>query len=116
LPDDSGGFPPNSTRKPAIAKIVERKRFARYTLGAMQCVQVTMIGEVCGSENYKPIEHRQNLCLAPGHITVPELKMTAIFFAPIPVQVEQHIEAPVETATRMLVKVGMDGSFPPTIR
>jgi len=79
----------------------------------MQCVQVTMIGEVCGSENYKPIEHRQNLCLAPGHITVPELKMTAIFFAPIPVQVEQHNEAPVETATRMLVKVGMDCELSP---
>src|SRR5713101_8304008 len=98
---------------PTIAEIVECERFARHALGALQWVRVTMIGEVCGPENHKSIEHRQNLRLAPGHITVPELKMTAIFLAPILVQVEQHIEAPVETVTRMLVKVGMDCELSP---
>src|SRR5437773_12449288 len=92
-------------RGPAIAEIVERQRLARHTVGALQWVRVTVIGKVCGSKNHKPVEHRQNLRLALSHITVPELKMTAVFLAPILVQVEQQIEAPVETVTRMLVEV-----------
>src|SRR6267143_1885274 len=95
-------------RGSAIGEVVQRKRFARNTLGALQWVRVTMIGKVRGSEHHEPIEHRQNLRLASSHVTIPELKMTAILLAPILVQVEQQIEAPVETVKRMLVEVSMD--------
>src|SRR6267143_6095480 len=61
----------------ALGEVVQRKRFARNTLGALQWVRVTMIGKVRGSEHHEPIEHRQNLRLASSHVTIPELKMTA---------------------------------------
>src|SRR5882762_9530815 len=96
---------------PAIAEVVERQGFSRHPLWTLQWVRVTVVGEIGGPKNHEPIEHRQNLRLASGHVAVPQLQVTAEILAPILVQVEQQIEAPVETVTRMLVEVGMDGQL-----
>src|SRR5665213_3017604 len=74
-------------RWPAIAEGIECKRLASHTLRALQWIGMTVIREVCRSEPHHAVEQRQNLGLAPRHIAAPQLKVAAILFAPVLVEV-----------------------------
>jgi hypothetical protein len=57
---------------------------------------MTVVRKVSRVENDATIEDRKDTSLAPGHLAVPELEIPSVFFFPIPVQVDDHVETAVE--------------------
>jgi uncharacterized protein (DUF1684 family) len=98
---------------PAIAEVIERKRFASHPLGALQWVGMSVIRKVRRAKDHHPIEYRQNLGLATTHIPVPEFQVAAVFLPPIFVQIQEQIEPPIEAVIPMFVKIGMYRKFTP---
>ena len=101
----------NFLRGPPIAEIIKRKRFARHIFGTLQWIRVAMKGEVRCPKNSKSIKYRQNPSFAPRNVAVPEFQMTAIFLAPVLIQVNQYIKTSIEIEARMFVEVSMDGEL-----
>src|SRR5436309_1924708 len=61
----------------------------------------------CGEDD-GPIEQRENALADLAHVRVPQLEMAAELFAPLLVQVDQHVQPAIELQLRMDIEVGVD--------
>ncbi len=62
-------------------------------------------------EDGAAIEERQDLLPSHTHISLPKLKVPAIFLFPVFVQIDQNVDPAIEFKLRMPVKVRMHGKF-----
>src|SRR6516162_1637 len=97
--------------RPTVAEIVQGERFAGHVVRTLQRIRMTVVGEVCRTEDHHPIENWQYLGFATGHIAIPQLQMSAPFLAPVLVEVEEEIQAPVQVVGPVPVEVGMNSQL-----
>src|SRR2546430_7661344 len=64
-----------------------------------------------GRENRASIKNRQDLLLASLDITAPELKVPAILFLPVFIEIKKEIQTPIQPVGRMVRKIHMNAEF-----
>ena len=74
---------------------------------------MSMVGEVRRAEDHYAVENRQYLGLALFHVAIPKLQFSAVFLAPILVQIKQQIQTPIQTVVAMAVEVRMHAQLAP---
>src|ERR1700679_3707430 len=89
----------------AIAEVIQRQGFSGHAFGALQRIRMSMVREVRRAENHYAVENRQYFGLALFHVTIPKLQFSAVFLAPILVEIEQQIQTPIQTVVGMAVEV-----------
>src|ERR1700722_3537342 len=71
----------------AIAEVIQRQGFSGHACGARQRIRMSMVREVCRAEDHYAVENRQYFGLALFHVAIPKLQFSAVFLAPILVQI-----------------------------
>jgi hypothetical protein len=112
LAENGGMIPGDFVGWAAIAEIVECKRLASHSLETLQRIWMAVVSEVSRSENHHPVEYRQYLGLALGHAAIPKFQMSAVFLAPVFVQIQDQVQAPIQAIFGMFVEVGMNTELP----
>jgi hypothetical protein len=59
-------------------------------------------------EHNTPVEQRSDPLHRTLELIIPELEVTPVLVGPLPVEVEDQVEAPVETQLIVTVEVGVD--------
>src|SRR5574338_721641 len=88
--------------------VVQRQRAPGAPLRAAQRYRMPVIRLRRRAEDHATVEDRQNALRASLHLAVPELEVTSVLLAPIRVQVQQQVEATVQTQPPVPVEVGVD--------
>src|SRR6266851_968536 len=108
IAENGGMIPADLVGRAAVAEIVKCKRLAGHSLETLQRIRVAVVSEVGRSKNHHAVEHRQYLGFALAHAAIPKLQMSAVFLAPLFVQIENHIQAPIQIIRGMFVEIGMN--------
>src|SRR5262249_15392809 len=95
-------------RGPTVRVVVERERFARHSLRAAKRGGMPVVGEVRGAKDHVSINRGQDLPLAARHAGFQHSKVTAVFLAPVLVEVDEKVEPPIEVEAWVPVEVGMN--------
>src|ERR1700690_2977710 len=66
-----------------------------------------VIGKACGAKDRETIEKWQDLLLGVAHFPIPQLEVSAVFFLPVFVQIDQHIDSTVQLELRVKVEIRM---------
>src|SRR3990167_3099896 len=101
---DTVGF----TLGPTIGVEIERQRFARHVLRAIQGIGVPVKVFAGGGKDGQPVENRQDLVTAERRVLVPQFQITAVFLFPVLVQVQQDVDAPVQKGGVVVIEVGVE--------
>src|SRR5262249_52855018 len=54
----------------------------------------------------------KNASHTPTHRSIPKLKMAVVLVLPIAVQIQQHIQAPIQPKLKVSIEIGMHGELP----
>src|SRR5437588_4674175 len=71
-------------------------------------MRMPVIRRVARRKDHRAVENRENSLHAAAPVAVPQLEMAAVLLAPVLVEVDQHVEPPIQLQFGMDVEVGVD--------
>src|ERR1700719_3071161 len=68
-----------------------------------------------GIENDAGVEGRHYSLTASAHLLIPDFETSAVFLVPILVQIDKHVNSPLETDSRVEIKISMYIEMPSVV-
>src|ERR1700722_6396129 len=95
----------------SVGKIVQSHRFARHPFRTLQGIGMAMKGEIRGAEDHDPVEQWGYSRLTPGHAAIPKFQVPAVLLAPILVEVQQQVQATIQSIVAVPVEIRMNSKL-----
>src|SRR5580698_3903896 len=94
-----------------VGKIVEGHRFASHAFGTLQWIRMSMKGEIGRAEDHDAIEQGRDSSFTLAHVAVPQFQVSAVLRLPVLVEVQQQIQATIQTIVAVPVEVRMNSKL-----